>query len=191
MLVRLFSAVCGTVLVTAAIVLPAAAADDLEVKVAACAQCHGAAGVPTEKTIPIIWGQQQNYLVKELHDYKTEDRSNPVMSPQAATVPLEERRKVAAYFAAKAWPTTAASAVAPPLSPDLAGKIAVCKSCHQQNFEGGAPAPRLAGLSYDYLAATMRDFAIGERNNNLDMPGFMKALSETERDAIARYLSSL
>jgi mono/diheme cytochrome c family protein len=37
----------------------------------------------------------------------------------------------------------------------------------------------------------MRGFATGERTNNLDMPKFMQALSERERDAMARYLSAL
>jgi cytochrome c553 len=67
----------------------------------------------------------------------------------------------------------------------------MCKACHGQNFEGGAPAPRLAGLSYDYLAAAMRNFADGHRTNNLDMPGFMRALSDSDRDAIAHYLAGL
>ena len=53
------------------------------------------------------------------------------------------------------------------------------------------PAPRLAGLSREYLTASMRAFAKGERTNNLDMPGFMRALSEQQRAAIARYLSTL
>jgi mono/diheme cytochrome c family protein len=37
----------------------------------------------------------------------------------------------------------------------------------------------------------MREFATGERPNNLDMPKFMRALTESERDAIARYLAAL
>jgi mono/diheme cytochrome c family protein len=37
----------------------------------------------------------------------------------------------------------------------------------------------------------MREFASDERSNNLDMPKFMRALPEAERDAIARYLSAL
>ncbi len=53
------------------------------------------------------------------------------------------------------------------------------------------PAPRLAGLSCDYLAAQMRAFATDERSNNLDMPKFMRGLSERERSAMARYLSGL
>jgi cytochrome c553 len=69
--------------------------------------------------------------------------------------------------------------------------IAQCQACHQPNFQGGMPAPRLAGLSYEYLAAAMRAFATEQRTNNLDMPKFMQMLTERERNAIARYLSAL
>ena len=53
------------------------------------------------------------------------------------------------------------------------------------------PAPRLAGLSHEYLVAAMRAFAAEQRTNNLDMPKFMQVLTERERNAIARYLSAL
>ena len=65
----------------------------------------------------------------------------------------------------------------------------MCKACHQPHFEGGAPAPRLAGLSYDYLVSAMQSFADGDRTNNGDMPKFMKALSDGERQEMAKYLA--
>ena len=37
----------------------------------------------------------------------------------------------------------------------------------------------------------MRGFATEERANNGDMPKFMQALTDRERDAVARYLSAL
>ena len=37
----------------------------------------------------------------------------------------------------------------------------------------------------------MNNFADGTRTNNGDMPGFMKALSEDDRDAMANYLAGL
>jgi cytochrome c553 len=162
-------------------------ADDIEAKVKLCAACHGENGIPNDpKTVPIIWGQQQSYLVKQLHDYRSGDRENPIMSPIAQGLAQDELRKIAAYFAAKPWPTEhAAPASAPP------NGIAQCQPCHQSKFEGGMPAPRLAGLSYEYLLSSMRNFATDDRKNNGDMPKFMRALSDSERDAIARYLSEL
>jgi len=167
---------------------PMQAADDIETKVQSCAACHGQNGVPSDpKTIPTIWGQQQSYLVKQLHDYRSGDRENPVMATIAKGLAQEDLRKIAAYFASKSWPpqNTAATPSAPPRG------VAQCQPCHQPNFEGGMPAPRLAGLSYEYLVASMRAFATDERINNGDMPKFMQALTDSERDAIARDLSAL
>jgi len=168
--------------------LPAHAADDIEAKAQVCIACHGQNGVPTDpKTMPIIWGQQQSYLVKQLHDYRSGDRDNPIMSLIAKGIDQQDLRKIAAYFAAKSWPAQPAPAAA---APPPKG-IAQCQPCHQPNFEGGMPAPRLAGLSYEYLVAAMRNFADGQRTNNLDMPKFMHALTDSEREAMARYLSAL
>jgi cytochrome c553 len=171
----------------AIIARPARAADDIETRVGVCSACHGQNGAPATSATPIIWGQQANYLYKELHDYHSGDRTNPIMSPLVKIFSLEDLRKVANYFAAKPWPERQGGppAGSPP------EKITMCRACHGQNFEGGAPAPRLAGLSYEYLAAAMNGFADGHRTNNLDMPGFMKALTEGERNAMARYLAGL
>ena len=161
---------------------------NIESKAQMCNACHGQNGVPLDpKTMPIIWGQQVYYMAKSLHDYKTGEREHPVMSAIARGLQLNELRPMAAYFAAKPWPAKQAStpAGAPPKG------IAQCQACHQQNFEGGPPGPRLAGLSYEYLVASMRSFANDQRTNNEDMPKMMKALSESERDAIARYLAGL
>jgi cytochrome c553 len=185
---RLFAPIFVAGLMFAVAAIPARAADDIEAKVQMCAACHGQNGVPTDpKTIPIIWGQQESYLVKELHDYRSGDRDNPIMTPIAKELAQEDLRKIAAYFAAKTWPAQPASA---PRAATPRG-IAQCQPCHQPNFEGGPPAPRLAGLSYEYLDVQMRDFATGKRSNNGDMPKFMQALTNSEQDAIARYLSAM
>ena len=164
------------------------AADELEAKVALCTTCHGNKGVPTDpKTIPVIWGQEQSYLMKQLRDFRNGERPSAVMAPIAKGLAEGDLRKIAAYYATKPWPARRA-AVKPPTAPK---GLAQCQACHQPNFQGGMPAPRLAGLSYEYLAASMRAFANAQRTNNLDMPKFMQALSERERNAIARYLSAL
>jgi cytochrome c553 len=187
MLKGLVFVIFGAAAVAAITVVPVHAAGDIGARVQVCGACHGANGKPVNAATPIIWGQQANYLYKELHDYHSGARANPIMSTIVKSFSLDELRKVADDFAAKTWPAAAkpAAAASPP------GASAMCKACHGQNFEGGQPAPRLAGLNYDYLIASMRSFADGARTNNLDMPGFMKALTDDQRQAIARYLSSL
>jgi len=185
---RVFSAVLGAGF-GLVIALPLAhAQDEIEAKAQLCAACHGDKGVPTDpKTMPVIWGQEQSYLMKQLRDFRSGERASAIMSPLAKNLAEGDLRKIAAYFAAKTWPARQASAK-PPSPPK---SIAQCQACHQPDFRGGMPAPRLAGLSYEYLVAAMRAFAAEERTNNLDMPKFMQALPERERNAIARYLSAL
>jgi cytochrome c553 len=183
----LLSTVFGAVGILAVVTVPAGAADEVDAKLQVCSACHGQNGEPISANMPIIWGQQQSFLVKQLHDYKSKDRVNAIMLPFAEGIDQKDIRKAAAYFADKTWPArhAADAAPAPP------NGIAVCRACHQPNFEGGAPAPRLAGQSYEYLLASMNSFADDERTNNLDMPKLMKALTAGEREAIARYLSAL
>ena len=185
---RFFSAVFGVGSAIAVAIAPAHAADEVEAKAQPCAACHGANGVPTDpKTIPVIWGQEQSYLMKQLRDFRNGERESAVMSPIAKGLAEDDLRKIAVYFAAKTWLVRRAPAKQP-LPPK---GIAQCQACHQPNFQGGMPAPRLAGLSYEYLVAAMRAFATEERANNLDMPKLMQALTDRERSAIARYLSAL
>jgi cytochrome c553 len=188
MLTRLFAMIAGAGIGLAVVVVPARAADDIEAKVQLCAACHGQSGVPTDPTtIPVIWGQERSYLFKQMRDYRNGERDNPIMSPIAKGLAEEDLRKIASYFAVKSWPAkNAAAASAPPPK-----GIAQCQPCHQPNFQGGPPAPRLAGLSYEYLLASMHSFAADQRTNNGDMPKFMQMLTDSERDAIARYLSAL
>ena len=188
MVTRFCSAIFGMGIGLVLAIPPAHAADEIEAKAQLCAACHGDKGVPADpKTVPPIWGQEQGYLMKQLRDFRNGERASAIMAPIAKGLDEGDLRKIAAYFAAKPWPAQQA-ATAPPSPPK---GIAQCQPCHQPKFEGGPPAPRLAGLSYEYLVATMRSFATDERTNNGDMPGFMHALTDSEREAMARYLSAL
>jgi cytochrome c553 len=156
-------------------------------KLLVCNACHGADGAPKSATTPVLWGQQESYLVKQLHDFQSGDRKFEVMTWMATTLSPAELGSAAAFFASKSWPArpAAAAAASPP------AMVAVCEVCHQKNFSGGLPAPRLAGQSYEYLLETMRRFAEGERANNSDMMKIMAAIPPADREAMARYISGL
>jgi cytochrome c553 len=160
---------------------------DYGAKLVVCDTCHGARGVPQNPTIPVIWGQQENYLQKQLHDFESGDRAFEAMAWMASTLSQSEMASAAAHFASKSWPARSAggTTASPP------ALVAVCQVCHQQNFAGGLPAPRLAGQSREYLLEAMRRYAEGERTNSSDMTNIMKALSPAERETMARYISGL
>jgi cytochrome c553 len=159
----------------------------LGAKLLVCNTCHGDNGVPKTAATPVIWGLQENYLLKQLHDFQTGDRDNEVMTWMATALSQAELGSAAAYFAKKNWPAqpTGAASTLPP------AEVAVCQVCHQQNLAGGLPAPRLAGQRYEYLVEAMRRFAEGERTNNADMTRIMEAISPAQREAMARYISGL
>ncbi len=161
----------------------------LGAKLLICNTCHGGDGVPRSSGAPIIWGQQENYLAKQMHDFQHGDRESDVMLWMATALSQAELGPAAAYFARKNWParpTGAGGAAASP--PD---GVAVCQACHQQNLAGGLAAPRLAGQRYEYLIDAMHRYAEGGRTNNTDMMRIMEAIPPSDREAIARYISSL
>ena len=159
----------------------------LGAKLLVCNTCHGANGVPRSGVTPIIWGLQEGYLLKQLRDFQAGARHDDVMEWMSTALTADEVVAAASVFSKRSWParTTPVAATSPPAG------VAVCQICHQQNFVGGLPGPRLAGQTYDYLVEAMRRFADGERMNNGDMVNIMKALSPAEREAMARYISGL
>jgi len=165
---------------------------EFSAKLSVCNECHGLNGVRRSATIPVIWGQPENYLLKQLHDFERGDRHDEVMPWMARTLTQQELRVAAAYFAKQKWPARSAGASSTPPPPG----IAVCQACHATDFLGatqadGMATPRLAGQSYEYLVESMRRFAEGERKNNAIMTKMMAAMSPADRQAMARYLSSL
>src|SRR5215471_11763257 len=103
----------------------------LNAKLLVCGTCHGAEGRPKTTSTPIIWGLQENYLVKQLHDFQKGDRKNEVMTWMATALSQAEFAPAAAYFAKKNWPRPAgATSTSPPAI------VAVCQACHQQNLAG-------------------------------------------------------
>lgn len=164
---------------------------EFNAKMLMCSQCHGLNGTPVRPAIPVIWGQQENYLLKQLHDFRSKSRDAELMTWASITLHEEEMPAAASYFSQKAWPTrsSAAAGQAPP-------GMAVCQACHQTDFRGapqaeGAPAPRLAGQSYDYLIHAMNGYADGTRANNQVMAGIMAGIQPAQREAMARYLAGL
>src|SRR2546423_14115346 len=125
MIINQFPTVFGTLVVLAALAAPANAADTqhiperpavatlgnaaeaeafLGAKLLVCNTCHGADGVPRTAATPIIWGLQENYLLKQLHDFQHGDRDNDVMKWMATALSQAELGPAAAYFAKKNWP---------------------------------------------------------------------------------------
>jgi cytochrome c553 len=68
-------------------------------KAAMCAACHGAAGISAIPMYPNLAGQKEAYLAKQLKDFKSGARKDPVMAPMAMALNDDDVANIAAYFA--------------------------------------------------------------------------------------------
>jgi cytochrome c553 len=171
----------------------AARADDIADKAAVCAACHGETGVPTDKAIPALWGQNEGYIYIELRDMKKGKRANPQMAQAVAELSRGDMLALAAYFAAKPWPNlNQPRAPAPePAHFEAMAKSAGCVGCHQEGYKGAGTQPRLAGQSAAYLEKTMLDFRSGARANNSWMKDLLQTYSPADIQEMARVLAGM
>ena len=78
---------------------PAAdAAKAQPIAAAVCAACHGPDGNSPIPTNPNIAGQHSNYLYKQLTDYKSGRRKNPIMAGIVAGVDAKDFEAIAEFF---------------------------------------------------------------------------------------------
>jgi cytochrome c553 len=168
-------------------------ADDIEDKVQVCAGCHGEAGKPIDKTIPVLWGQQAGYIYIQLRDFKRGDRKSEIMQPIVSSLERDDMLAIADYFSKKPWPD-----LGQPRAPkDVAERAQSantsvgCTGCHLDRFQGDGTVPRLAGMGRDYLTKTIADFRTRARGNNPGMSDLMLATSPDDLAALAEYLSGL
>ncbi|MCV6623337.1 MAG: cytochrome c [Cellvibrionaceae bacterium] len=68
-------------------------------KAAICAACHGANGISAIPLYPNLAGQKEQYLLKQMKDFKSGKRPDPVMKAQAAMLSDADMANLAAYYA--------------------------------------------------------------------------------------------
>jgi len=165
----------------------------------ACASCHGAGGNSTINTNPKLAGQVDNYLHKQLVDFTTPARNQPVMTTYAKMLSDDEKKNIAAYLATQ-QPKQGAARNKDTL--ELGRKIyrggiadrgvAACASCHGATGSGiPAQYPRVAGQHQDYTVAQLQAFKAGGRSNSPQMATLAKRLSDDEMKAVADYIAGL
>jgi cytochrome c553 len=165
----------------------------------ACLSCHGANGNSTIAVNPKLSNQIEAYTHKQLVDFTTPQRVNPVMTTYAKMLTDEEKRNVAAYLAVQ---KTRQGAAKNKETIELGRKIyrggiadkgvAACASCHGA-AGGGIPVqyPRLAGQQQDYTVAQLVNFRTGARTNSPQMTTLAQRLSDAEMKAVADYIAGL
>jgi cytochrome c553 len=165
----------------------------------ACVSCHGAAGNSTIAANPKLAGQIEAYTYKQLVEFTTPNRNNPVMTTYAKMLSDDDKKNVAAYLAAQ---TQKQGAAKNKDAFELGRKIyrggiagtgvAACASCHGANGNGiPAQFPRLAGQHQDYTVSQLQAFKGGARKNSVQMTTLAKRMSDDEMKAVADYIAGL
>ena len=166
---------------------------------AVCAACHGADGNSTIVANPALAQQHPEYLVKQLHDFKSGARKDPVMQGFASALSDQEMKNIAGWLAAQKPKGGFAK------DKDLVvlgerifrggiqdRNIAACAGCHSPNGAGlPVQYPRLAGQHADYTIKQLVEFRDGKRGNSLPMTQVAAKLNDREIKAVADYIAGL
>ncbi|MCH1929822.1 cytochrome c4 [Shewanella sp. A25] len=196
--------------VVAAISSPVIAEGNAEAgktKVIVCSACHGMDGNSMIDMYPKLAGQHASYLQKQLHDFRSaaqsggkDGRMDPIMSGMAMPLSDQDILDISAYFSSQAIQAADVKDV-PDLGEklykggDVARGITACLACHGPEGKGGESAgfPALAGQHANYIKIQLTKFRDASRHNDLNgmMQDVAKKLSDSDIDALSKYLSSL
>ena len=164
--------------------------------VQACVACHGQAGItPSGGIFPNLAGLSSEYLAKQLADFRSGARVQPLMNTVARALSEQEIGQVAAYYGTLAGPPMHVgefggdAARKLDVQGDGARALPACANCHGLRGMGEGPLiPRLAGQSREYFTDQMNAFRSGSRQN--DDVGVMRAFSQRLTDAEIQALAA-
>lgn len=66
--------------------------------VSTCIGCHGPTGVSASSLWPNLAGQKEGYLAKQLNDFKSGQRKDPLMGPISQSLSEQDIADLAKYF---------------------------------------------------------------------------------------------
>ena len=161
-----------------------------------CQHCHGLEGEASNVLYPRLAGQHNNYIIKQLHDFRSGKRKG-TMNDMAADLKDDEIVALAAYFSAK--PILSHRVLDKELSQvgwyiyhrgNKYSGVPACASCHGENGEGSDQLPRIAGQHKHYVADQLNMFQERERNSVI-MYSVASKLTEMELEAVSSYVSGI
>jgi cytochrome c553 len=163
-----------------------------------CAACHGPDGRGTDDgEIPAIAGQHGSVLLKQLTDFRHDQRWNERMknfTDRHHLAGAQDLTDVAAYIAGmpRFAPTAKSIGDGTNLGEGASVYFRMCERCHGPLGQGELlrRRPRLAGQHYRYLLRQLEETAAGQRPGmgraHVDM---LKQVSPPEMRGVADYLS--
>ena len=175
-------------------------------KVVTCGACHGQDGAsPIDPTYPVLAGQNERYLLRQLQMVQSGERDIPLMAGQLTGKTEQDLADMAAYYAslparvAQAQGDEEALARAQGIYRGgiLDKGVAACAACHSPSGAGNAPAgfPLVSGQSAAYTVKQLTAYREGQRATDDSYGGMMRGvaakLTDGEIALLADYLQGL
>lgn len=172
-----------------------------QAKTAVCAACHSPDGNSVVPNFPILAGQGEPYLLKQLIDIKTGNRMVPEMTGLLDNLNDQDLADISAFYASQtpkggqADPELAALGQEIYRAGDESKGLAACAACHGPSGNGivSASYPKLSGQHAAYIESSLVKFSKGERANdpNQMMRLVAAKMSESDMKAVAQYIQGL
>lgn len=164
-----------------------------------CVACHAADGNSVIPENPMLAQQHPEYLVKQLLEFKSGKRANPIMQGMVAALSDDDMRNIAWWLAdQKAREGFATDKNLVRLGERIYRggiadrQIAACAGCHSPTGAGiPSQYPRLKGQHAGYTAAQLKAFRDGTRANHIQMTGVAAKLNDREIQAVSDYIAGL
>ncbi|MDG4555509.1 MAG: c-type cytochrome [Candidatus Competibacter sp.] len=170
-------------------------------KSATCAACHNPDGNSVNPQYPKLAGQSADYLLKQLQEYKSGARANPIMAGMVAPLSPQDMEDLAAYFASQQIARAAADPALAPVGEslfrggDLKTGVPACTACHGATGTGNPAAkfPALAGQHAEYSEIQLKAFRAMERANDAGqmMRVIAAKLTDPQIKAVSSYVQGL
>jgi cytochrome c553 len=174
-----------------------------QAKAAVCGACHGLDGNSSDAQYPKLAGQSEQYIVRQLTDFKAGKRQNPIMLGMATPLSEQDMHDIGAYFSSKTpLPGVADQALVEKgetlfRQGDTKRDIPACMACHSIDGHGnpGAMYPELTSQHAQYIQATLKSWhdgtSWGDDPHSQIMPSIAKKLDADDIAALASYIEGL
>lgn len=170
-------------------------------KAITCTACHGTDGNSPSNLYPKIAGQHASYLEKQLQQFKTGERNDPIMLALVSMLSEQDIKDISAYYAAQ---TTTAESISAEIveagqklymGGDKKRGIAACTACHGPRGNGLelAKFPKISGQHPAYIKQQLEKFRDKARSNDQNemMTDITKKLSDDDIELLSKYISAL
>jgi len=169
-------------------------------KAVTCVACHGADGNSPANLYPKIAGQHAAYLEKQLQQFKTGERNEPIMLGMASLLSVKDIKDISAYYAAQ---TTTPEVIEADIAAgqklymggDKGRGIAACSACHGPRGNGLALAnfPKISGQHPAYIKLQLENFRSATRSNDQNdmMTDIAYKLTDADIELLSKYISAL